>query len=613
MAAKSITKPLMWILMGLLIIGLAGFGVTNLSGTQRAIGSVGDAEITVNDYFRGLQREIRAIEAETQEPVTFSRARQLGLTDQVLAQLINRAALDHETMQLGLSVGDEELARQILELQQFTGPDGEFNREAYRFALEQAGLNEAEFEEDIRDETARSFVQAAVLAGVRMPESYLDVMTRYLGERRKVVSALLDRGDLEVGLPEPTEVELETYHEENAEAFTRPEVKQITYAWLTPEMIIDTVELDEATLRAEYEDRQSEFNQPERRLVERLIFADSAAAEQAAARLDSGAADFEDLVAERGLDLSDVDLGIRDETDLGAAGAAVFAVSAGEVAGPVDTDLGPALFRVNAVLDAQTVSFEQAEPMLRDALAGDRARRVIEAQVDSIDDLLAGGATLEDLGQETDMTVGQIDWHAGVDEGIAAYDGFRQAARAVSEGDYPEVEQLEDGGIFAIRLDGISPPELRPLDEVRAAVEAGWTDDQVVALLTERATPLVTRLEAGESYAEVGLSVDLEQQLTRQGFVENAPDEFIETVFGMDQGEARIVEGPGRIFVLQLQDITEPDLDDPDLSQSREFLRDDAVNGLAQDLFQVLATDIRARAGIELDDSAINAVHSNFQ
>ena len=613
MAAKSITKPLVWILMGLLILGLAGFGVTNLSGTQRAIGSVGEAEITVDEYFRGLQREIRAVEAEMQEPLSFPRARQMGLTDQVLGQLITRAALDHETMQVGLSIGDEALARQILDLRQFTGPDGEFNREAYRFALEQAGLTEAEFEEDIRDETARSFLQAAVLAGVRMPDTYVDLMTRYLGERRTVVSALLERSDLEVGLPEPTQAELEAYHEANAAAFTRPQVKRITYAWLSPDMIIDSVEIDEAALREEYEARAAQFNQPERRLLERLVYPDSTAAERAAARLESGEASFEELVAERGLELGDVDLGIRDADALGAAGPAVFDTEAGEVAGPVETDLGPALFRVNAVLDAQETTFEEAEPMLRDALAGDRARRVIEAQVESIDDLLAGGATLEDLAQETDMQVDRIDWHPGMDAGIAAYDGFRAAARAVSEEDYPQVETLEDGGIFALRLDETVPPALRPLDEVRAEVEAGWTDARVVELLKERAAPLVTRLEAGESFAEAGLRVDLEQQLTRQGFVEDAPDQFIDTVFGMAEGEVQVIEGPGRIFVLQLTEIAAPDPEDPDLAQSRDFLRDEAVNGLSQDLFAVLATDIRTRAGIELDQAAINAVHANFQ
>jgi len=42
-------------------------------------------------------------------------------------------------------------------------------------------------------------------------------------------------------------------------------------------------------------------------------------------------------------------------------------------------------------------------------------------------------------------------------------------------------------------------------------------------------------------------------------------------------------------------------------------LRQQAASGLAQDLFQVLANDIRTRAGIELDQSALNAVHANFR
>ena len=46
------------------------------------------------------------------------------------------------------------------------------------------------------------------------------------------------------------------------------------------------------------------------------------------------------------------------------------------------------------------------------------------------------------------------------------------AAQSVTADDYPEIEQLDDGGIFAIRLDEVIPPALRPLDEVREAVAA---------------------------------------------------------------------------------------------------------------------------------------------
>ncbi len=86
MAGKSITKTLVWILMGMLILGLGGFGVTNLSGTVRSIGSVGESEIDVNQYARALQTEIRALEAERGGAVSFAQAQQLG--EHIVHQLL---------------------------------------------------------------------------------------------------------------------------------------------------------------------------------------------------------------------------------------------------------------------------------------------------------------------------------------------------------------------------------------------------------------------------------------------------------------------------------------------------------------------------------------------
>ena len=54
------------------------------------------------------------------------------------------------------------------------------------------------------------------------------------------------------------------YYAENPEAFTAPEVRQLSYAWLTPDMIQDEVTVDETALRALYEERLADFVQPER-------------------------------------------------------------------------------------------------------------------------------------------------------------------------------------------------------------------------------------------------------------------------------------------------------------------------------------------------------------
>jgi peptidyl-prolyl cis-trans isomerase D len=613
MAAKSITKPLVWILMGLLILGLGGFGVTSLSGTLRTVGSVGEAEISVQDYFQGLQNEIRAEEADRGESISFAQAQQMNIPQRVMGQLTVQGALDHETIVNNISVGDANLADQITSMRQFTGPGGAFDREAYRFALDRMGMNESEFEDDIRREIARSFIQAAVLSGVTMPEIYTDTVLQYLGERRGIEWAVLGREDLEVGLPEPTEEELAAFHSANEAMFTRPEIKRITYAWLTPEMILDTVEVDEQSLRDAYDARRDEFVQPERRLVERLVFSDTEAAQAAMTRLDDGEASFEDLVAERGLELADTDMGTVEAADLGAAADTVFEAAPSEVVGPLSTDLGPALFRVNAVLQAQETTFEEAEPELRDILAADRARRVVEGRIDAVDDLLAGGATIEDLGAETAMRVASIDWHPGMSDDIAAYEGFRAAAANLSADDYPEVIELEDDGIFAMRLDETVPPTLQPLDEVRDTVTAAWTQTKINELLREQVAGKVGRLAAGESFEEVALTVDGSEEVTRRGFIEEAPQQFIQTVFGMEAGDVEVINGNGRIFVLKLNTIEDPDAGDGDLQQIDEFLRNETAGGLSQDLFQVLANDIRTRAGVNFDQGALNAVHNNFQ
>ena len=613
MAKKGITNTLVWVLMALLILGLGGFGVTNLSGTVRSIGSVGDSDIDVDEYARALQREIRAVEAERGEPVSFAEARDIGVTDSVLARLIASAAFDHETGQIGLSIGDENLRDEIVGMQQFQGVDGSFDREGYRYALDQAGLSESAFEEDIRAETARSFLQAAVMAGVTMPEGYMQTLLDYLGEQRSVAWSVLGRDDLQTGMPVPDDSDLQTYHSENEDQFTVPERKRITYALLTPDMLINTIEVDEEALRDAYEARESEFNQPERRLVERLAFGSEEAAQAALEQIESGDSTFEDLVAERGLDLADIDLGDVSRADLEGAGDDVFAASTGDVVGPLSSPVGPALFRVNAVLSEQVTSFEEAEPDLRAELAADRARRVVDSRIDAVDDLLAGGATIEDLADETDLELGQIDWHEGISEGIAAYDAFRSAASAVSEGDYPEVMQLDEGGIFAMRLDEVVPPEVQPLEEVRDAVTAAWEQEALVSELKAQAEPVVERLAGGESLEEAGLSVDGSQTLTRRGFRAEVPPSFIETVFGMEEGGATMIEGDGRVFVIKLDEILPPDSEDSDLQELQDLLQQRAATSLSQDLFQVLANDIRNRAGIELDQAAMNAVHSNFQ
>ncbi len=147
---KSLSRTFVWILMGLLMLGLAGFGAVNLSGTARTVAIVGDQTVSVDAYARELQREIRAVEAQTGQTLPMQQVRALGIDQLALSRLISLASIDNEVASLGVSIGDENLQKEIITIPAFQGVDGSFDREGYRFALEQAGLSEPQFEDDLR-------------------------------------------------------------------------------------------------------------------------------------------------------------------------------------------------------------------------------------------------------------------------------------------------------------------------------------------------------------------------------------------------------------------------------------------------------------------------------
>ncbi|MFD3189570.1 peptidyl-prolyl cis-trans isomerase [Sedimentitalea sp. HM32M-2] len=609
---KSFSKTFVWIILALLIVGLAGFGATNLSGTVRSVGHAGDQVISVDAYARELQREIRALEAQAGERVPMSQVQAMGLDRTVLARLVAIASLDHEVAEMGLSIGDANLQQEILKVPAFQGIDGKFDRESYRFALNQAGLSEAEFEAELRAENARTLVQGAIVSGATMPDVMATTLADFIAARRSFTWATVTADNLPEPVPAPTPEELRTFYDANPDRFSLPETKRLTYVLLTPDMILDQVEVDAAALRTLYDSRSDEFDLPERRLVERLVFANAAAADRAKAQLDVAGTTFEALVDDRGLSLADIDLGDVTRDDLDDAAEAVFAADIGQTVGPLPSPLGPALFRINGVLEARTTAFEEVEDELRAELAGDRARRLIETGAGDIDDLLAAGATLEELANETDMQLGRIDWTAEATGDVAAYESFRAAAAAVTEADFPAVTYMDEGGIFALRLDEVLPVRPEPFDTARDKVAEAWTRAQTVEALQAHAETLVQTLGESGDFAETGLSVRVENGLTRTAYLEGTPADFMARVFEMDKGDVQVISGEDSVMIVRLEDMRPP-ADTPELTEMRQALTERLNQSLSEALFRAYVSDVQSRAKPQIDQRALNAVQASFQ
>lgn len=603
-----------YVLLGVLLVGLAGFGSTSLTGTTNTVARVGDREVTVQEFYNRLRSQIDGFSRQIGIPVTFAQAQALGIDQSVLAGLVQERSLDGEAGRLGLSVGDLRVRDTLLSFPEFQGLDGSFDRERYRDALRQQGLSEGAFEDGIRVSLARQVLETAIRSAAAEPAAFAGTLAAWRGELRDITWAAIGPEALAAPLPAPTEDDLAAQYAAAPDAYTLPESREITYAWLTPAMIIDDVTVDEADVQALYDSRIGEFVVAERRLVERLVYPDADAAAAARARLDAGEADFEALVAERGLDLADADMGDVGPEDLGAAADPVFAAAAGDVVGPVDTALGPALFRVNAILAAQETTLEEVAADLRGELALQRAQRLIQEQSEDFVDLLAGGASLEDLAEATDMELGTIAWSEAVSDGIAAYDAFRSAAAAATADDFPELREFDDGGVFVLRLDGITPPQLQPFEEVRAQVEADWAAGATAAALQAEAERLAALIrDGGFDQPDLALTPTLAPALRRSDFLEGTPPGFVETVFAMEEGAVRVVPTETGAIIVALDAVHAADPADPAIAADRAQIAAETAEGINADIFAAFATAIQLGTEVSVDQAAITALYAQMQ
>ena len=606
------SKLAVWVIVGLLVFGMIGFGAAGINGTQRSLGKVGDKTVSISSYSNALQSEMAQFQEQIGRTITPQEMQAIGLDQRALNRVISTRALDQLVTDLGLSSGDARVREQVVEIPAFQGLDGEFDRGSYAEVLQRNNLKEADFETSLREDAARRILQEAVLTGVAAPQAYAEVLVGYLAETRDFSWARVTQDILVSAAPEPSEEDLVAYHSENPAEFTTLAAKSISYIWLTPAMLADAIEIEERELRAAYEARSDEFIQLPSRLVERVIFPSQEMAENAMAAITEQATTFEEVVENRGLTLQDVDLGDMTEEELDEAGPVVFSLQEPGVIGPAQTDLGPALFRVNAILDGNVQSFDAVRAQLKLDVALDQAVIQIADIAEQVDDLLAGGATLEDVAAETDLQMATVNWHVQSEGGISDYEEFQTAAAAVTADDFPALKSLSDNGIFALRLDGELPAELQPLASVRAAAVESWTAQQIQQQLLAMAERIAPQVSLDAPLASFGLTENLQDDMNRSDSVDGTPPALVMTAFETELGRAAVLDAGDGVIIVIPRAIHVADFEDPQVQSLQKILGNRIDSTLARNVFEAFSNAARGAVDVEINPTALRSVNNSL-
>ena len=112
----SIGKFFAWILVGFLLLGLLGFGITDVlvGRNSNTIAKVGKSKISAQEFARSFQQELRFYSQQLGKDISIDEAKSLGIPQVVLGKLINGKILESSLKRIGLSRGDLAVSEIIL-------------------------------------------------------------------------------------------------------------------------------------------------------------------------------------------------------------------------------------------------------------------------------------------------------------------------------------------------------------------------------------------------------------------------------------------------------------------------------------------------------------------
>jgi peptidyl-prolyl cis-trans isomerase D len=604
--------------VGFLIISFGIWGIADVfrGGGRFTVATVGNTEISADQFRQAYNDQLQQLQRQIGRPIPPEQARAFGLDRQVLQKLMSDAALNERARQLGLSIGDNEIARHIMQDPSFRGINGQFDQTRFVQTLRAYGYTEPRYVAKLRGDAVRGQLADSFLSGVTVPKTALEAFNRYQNEERNIEYVVL--GPAAVGdIPAPSDEVLTKYFEDRKALFRAPEYRKVVLLSLIPADIAKTIEVSDADAKRIYEERLSRYTTPERRDVQQIVFPNQEDADKAAQRLKEGTT-FDVLAKERGLKDSDVNLGLVAKTgivDPAVAGAA-FALQADATSDPIKSRFGFTLVHVGKIEPQQVKPFADIEADLKREIALDRAKANLTDTVNKVEDELASGARLDEVASKLQLPYRTIDATDRSGRGPAGNpvtdlpDSPDLLSDVFSAGVAAQNDALQlKGGYVWYEVAAITPGRDRTFDEVKDKVEARWRQGEIEAKLHAKADEMVKQINGGSKLADVAAADKLQVQwannLKRQGNP-TIPAQVVAVVFDTAQGSAGTAEGkePTERIVFQVTNINVPPFD-PNSPEAKRI--DDALKRMqGEEMLMEYLARTASEIGTSVNQNVLN-------
>jgi len=501
-AHKWFVKILLWLIV--LSFGLWGIGdVVYKFFAHRPVVKVGKHDISQEELSHHLQKESARINEMTKGKITAQQLKAIGMHTSVINRLVSQLVLSDELERMDLGASDDLLKDQIHNMPAFQ-TDGRFDAKKFLSLLHQQSMSERTFLKEARYSMQSQQLLSSIALGANLPEFYQNTLIDALTHEKIFTLVEIDAYKMKLEHPATTE-QLESFYEQYKEKYIVPELRNITVIVLDTKVLRHILGITDEQIRKSYNTQRENLKFPERRNLIRLTYAQEDKAQKAFALAKKGVS-FANIAKEiPDGELEQPGLVVKEQIPEFAA-KAVFALKSGECTKIIPTGFGFHIFQVTKIEQPRTATFEEAKNEIESLLIQEQKSGKLDEIRSQIDDAIAAGQTLGDVGAKMKLTVQtfeNIDAKGRNAEEKLVFTKPTGLQLAILEKAFSVEQGLDSGfvdvpgeGAFVLGVDKVSPAHAPAFTNIAKKIQLDWETEQKLESASKLASTIASEAKS---------------------------------------------------------------------------------------------------------------------
>ena len=601
-------------------IGLGGMGSTTLA-------RAGDQEVGEREMSDAMQRRLQQVREQNPDADYATIGKDF---DPLLSELLDQRALMAFADKYNLRLSKPLIDAEIAQIPAAKGLGGQFSEQSYQQFLQTQHLTDPQVREIIAGGLLQRLILTPVATNARIPVGMAKPYASMMLESREGEGVAIPVDLFKAGL-KPSDADVQQFYAANRNRYMVHEQRALRFATIGPEQVAN-VTASPQEIADYYNKNQATYGAKETRNISQVVVPDQATANAVAARAKSGAT-LAAAAAPAGANAAVSSVaGQTRQAYASAAGdkvaAAAFSAPSGAIVGPIQSDFGWVVAKVDSVKSEGGKSLAQATPEITTKLNAEKRKEAIEDVVDKLQNAIDNGSNFTEAAAEAKIPVTSTPLIFA--SGVSKDGSFKLApnlAPAVKTGfdlapnDPPEVVSLgPDQGYVLVSPSQVVPAAPAPIASIRDQVAADWANEQALKRARATATAIAGKASQGVPLADAikqsGVPLPPVQPIAARRIqmanMNGQVPPALRLLFTVGQGKSRMAPDPGGrgFYVVRVNKIVPGNamLQPALISQMQGELQQSITEDYARQFLAAVREDMKAKR----NESAIQTMKARL-